>query len=78
MRRVVGADAGRHRRDDDCQGPGHRLRAAEDVRQKGQRRAEAVIAGLVDKPAASREKPPQLPARLVKNGRPTTSPEILP
>jgi len=48
------------------QRPGHRLGAAEDVRQKGQRRAKAVIAGLVDKPARGGEKAPQLPARLVK------------
>src|SRR4029077_16625694 len=48
------------------QRPGDRLRAAEDMRQKGQRGSEAVIARLVDKTARGGEKPPQLPARLVK------------
>ena len=48
------------------QRPGDRLRAAEDMRQKGQRGPEAVVAGLVDKAARGGEKSPQLPARLVK------------
>src|SRR6266404_1547332 len=48
------------------QRPGDRLRAAEDMRQKGQRGSEAVVARLVDKTARGGEKPPQSPARLVK------------
>jgi hypothetical protein len=49
------------------EGAGHRLRRAENIGEEGQRRAEAVIARLVDKTAAGGEKAPQLAARLVKD-----------
>ena len=48
------------------QRPGDRLCAAEDMRQKCQRRTEAVVARLIDKPARGSEEPPQLSARLIK------------
>ena len=48
------------------QRPGYCLRATENMRQEGQRRAKAVIAHLVDEAATGREKAAQLGARFVK------------
>ena len=45
----------------------HRLRAADDVRQERQRRAEAVVHHLIDVAAGRREEAVQLRARLVED-----------
>ena len=47
--------------------PGDRLRAADDVRQKRQRGAEAVIGSLVDEAAERRHEAAQLRTRLMEN-----------
>ena len=49
------------------QGPGDRLRAPQHMGQDDERRAEAVVGGLIDEAAEAREEAVQLRPRMMEN-----------
>ena len=64
--------------DQEVSGPVTDCGAADDVRQKRQRRAEAVVGHLIDKAAGRRQEPVQLRRAPRGKFRPTTSPASRP